>query len=144
MLASNLAIQQQQQRGDSLWNGAILGGLVGAGAGYGAQEAIVGGHYNKAVSGYKMGNLMDQNDAHYANQKEGVKLTEMQQKNNAAFEKRQRADYEQLERGHEKRKKFSARAGEQFGGSRNMQRGVYSIGGAALGAAIGGLTDSLL
>lgn len=144
MLASNLAIQQQQQRGDSLWNGAILGGLVGAGAGYGAQEAIIGGHYNKAVSGYKMGNLMDEHNAHYANQKEGVKLTEMQQKDNNAFDNQMGKKYEQIEEGHKKRAKFAAKVGEQFGGSRNMQRGVYSIGGAALGAAIGGLTDSLL
>ena len=111
MLASNLAIQQQQQRGDSLWNGAILGAAVGAGLGYGAQEAVIGGHYNKAVPGYKMGDLMDRDDAHYANQKTGAALTETQQKNNATFEKSQRAKYENLEEGRAKRAKFAARAG---------------------------------
>ena len=144
MLASNLAIQEQQQRGDSLWNGAILGGLVGAGAGYGAQEAIIGGHYNKAVSGYKLGNLIDESNAHYANQKEGVKLTEKQKAANKDFDYAFEKKSDKIAEDHVKRRKFAAKVGEQFGGSRNMQRGVYSIGGAALGAAIGGLTDSLL
>lgn len=149
MLYSNLPVQDQQ---DGVWNGVGIGAAIGGAAGYGAQRNIVNDNYSRVGAAldqnrYENQMVNYQNDNNYKRGENGAILKGDSNANKSALETLRNQHDAPLKRMSEKgqaRTDFTNSMKKQFGGSRGKQSAVYSIGGAALGAAIGGLTDSLL
>lgn len=148
MLHSNLPVQQQ----DSLWNGAIIGGLAGAGAGYGLHKTVMDGSYNdfmkrkdEFVRDRKMNQYLDENNLtrdKHGSIREGDKLAGYD-KIDPYLDKKKELN-EQIRTNEEGRNKARERISKRFGGSGTTQAAVHSIGGAALGLAIGTTIDAIL
>ena len=148
MLQSNLPVQQQ----DNLWNGAMIGGLVGAGAGYAGQRSIMNGDYEK------LGAKMDKRDNNKATERyltdnkltsdksgfimDGDKVASREQLESYNNHKQEQAKLN-AERA-EGRAGTRERMAKQFGGSHTKRSAAYAVGGAALGTLIGGVTDTIL
>ena len=148
MLQSNLPVQQQ----DTLWGGAIMGGLVGAGAGYGHYKTVMDGSYNdvmkkkdefvrdRKVNQYLDENKLTRND--YGSPMDGDNKAH-REKVNDYIDKKTELN-KTVSANEEGRNKAKERISKRFGGSGSKQAAAHSVAGAALGMAIGSLTDAIL